>query len=244
MVATRGTDQTVAFITGSSRIDPSTIRVEQWVEIIRAAIDVIPMNYLHGLQSVRQILEHGEAQYNGHGAELRQVSKALPSIPITTLDKSRKLLRHNEVFLHCAEVGSFPRGQYSSDRWVNAKLGAVGDKVPVLPISNYLLSRQKSLYYMLTEWQPHEEWDERSMRSTPIKFWYEPKVTIFEELDDQHLDAYLANGPERGVAKRMLHRIHQALSMTAGDIRGQYDHMREKQHAIGNYLDNMGELVC
>src|SRR3569832_499330 len=103
MVATRGTDQTVSFITGSSRIDPSTIRVEQWVEIVRTAIEEIPINYMRGLRPVKEILQHGEMEFNGHTVDFRRVPGSLPSIPIKTHDGTRKLLRANEVFLHCAE---------------------------------------------------------------------------------------------------------------------------------------------
>lgn len=239
MVATRGTDQIVDFITGKSRIDPATIRVEHWVEIIRAVISELPMNYLRGLRPVNLILQHGEMEYNGYTVDLKRVPVPLPQIFVTTLDRGTNPLRRNDVFLNCAEVGDFPAGQFASERWKKAIQGAVDGKVPVLYISNYLLSRDKKLFYMLTEWTPHERWGDRDW---PDEFWYEAKVTIFEELDDKRLDAYLANGPERNVAKRMLHRLHYALGQTAEDIRGQYDHVREKEHLIGGYLDRFGEL--
>jgi len=112
-----------------------------------------------------------------------------------------------------------------------------------VPVVNYLLSRDRKLYYVLSEWQPHEQWDEGMMLSSPEDFWYEPKVTLFEELDDARLDAYLANGADRNVAKMMLHRIYQALVRTTGEMQGQYARTLEKQHEIGGYLDRIGELA-
>jgi hypothetical protein len=244
MVATRGTDQTVSFITGNSRIDPSTIRVEQWVEIVRSAIDVIPINYMRGLRPVKEILQHGEMEFDGYMMDLRRVPPSLPSIPIKTLDGSKKLLRGNDVFLHCGEVSDLPWGTSASERWKKApRLAAAPEEAMLLPVASYLLSREKKLYYMLTEWQPHERWDDEAMHSTPEEFWYAPQVTLFEELDDARLDAYLANGSKRDIAKVMLHRIHQALVRTASEMQGQYIRTLEKQHIIGGYLDRFGELA-
>ncbi len=242
MVATRGTDQTISFITGSSRIDPTTIAVEEWVQIIRAAIEELPISYMRGLRPIKQILQHGELEYNGHTVDFRRVPKSLPIIHVKSLQGVGKLLRESEIFLHCAEVSDLPEGASTSERWEKApRSSTIPGELSVVDVVDFLLSREKKLYYMLTKWKPHE-YRAHDMQRTP-EFWYEPDVVEFEELDDGHLCSYLANAAESGVAKRMLHSFHRALVRTTGDMQSQYVRVLEKQHTIGGYLDRFGELA-
>jgi hypothetical protein len=244
MVATME-DNGVTFVTGRRFIDPSTLTVEEWVEIIRAAIEEIPLYYLRGMQSVKQILQHGESQLNGYTMEMRRVPEALPSIPIKTLDGTRKLLRHSELFLHCGEVGSFPQGTYAADRWRAAERIPGDDSTEIAPVivGNYILSKDAKLYYMKTEWHPWERWDERMIASSPEEFWYEPKPQGIEELDDAGLAQLLRKDPVENLASRMLHRFHQALVSTTGEMQNHLLRTLQKQHTIHGFLDRIGEGI-
>ena len=98
MVATRGTDQVVAFVTGEETINPSTICADQWVAILRSVIAELPINYLRGLQSIKQIL-HYDGPYGVH----RVVTSPLPRLWTGTSGTSKEI-RANEVFFNSSDL--------------------------------------------------------------------------------------------------------------------------------------------
>ena len=248
MVTTRGTDQdVVAFVTGQEKIDPAFIQAEQWVPILRAAIKELPVNYLRGLKSVRQILK-----YDGTFGVERVVNSPLP-----LLWRARdgevvwNQIRPNEVFLECAETGGgFPQGKYVFETYPTAPrkpLDQEGDDESLASIStgHYLLARDRTLYYLTVSWLPKAQWDEQSMSSTPVRFWYEvdPLSVALEEVDDRKLTTMLAAAHKRTIPQVMLQRFNMALIETANDARGQYDHILQKKQTISGYLDRIGQLV-
>lgn len=243
MVATRGTNQTVAFITGKEkrRINPAEITNSQWAEILRSAIDDLPANYLRGFQSIRQILH-----YDGHYGIHRIVSSGelvMGSLP----DMPSRELRGNEVFLNCADIGynQFPWGQLVHQEWTraprtqteNGKRGALADIVT----GNILLSRDKRLYYLEATWSPQEKWDDLSLSQEPECFWYEtgPLKIGMGELDDQSLGKCL----ERIVGddgRMLLRRFLLALEQTADNVLGQHRRLVSTKQTMEGYLNRIG----
>lgn len=248
MVATRGTDQDVVdFVVGKERIDPATIRVEQWVPILRAAIDELPINYMRGLKSIKQILS-----YDGSYGVERRIDGPLPRLFPEGVDKlPGHEIRPNAVFLECASTGGgFPNGKHPFETYPKAPRAAgtfgpnTGDLLP-LSTGHFLVSRSRKLSYVSVLWHPNEKWEERSMSDTPGEFWYQADLTTLTlmELDDKKLDNLLAAAHERDLPQMMLQRFNLALIETAGDARSQYDHILEKKQTIGGYLDRIGQLI-
>lgn len=248
MVATRGTDQDVVdFVTGKERIDPKTIRVEQWVKILRAAADELPINYMRGLRSLKQIL-----YYDGSYSVERRISTPLPRLWMEDSAKySGNEIRPNAVFLDCAQTGGgFPSGRLMSEAWEKAPRESVEEglgrgKLLSLATGNFLLSREKKFCYLSVLWRPMEKWDDQSMSSTPQEFWYQADLNTLaiKELNDKNLDLMLAAAHERTLAQNILQSFNIALVESVSDARGQYDHMLTSKSKIEGYLDRIGQLV-
>ncbi|KND49498.1 MAG: hypothetical protein AB203_00255 [Parcubacteria bacterium C7867-008] len=62
MVATMH-DRRVAIATGTARVDPSKLGADYWAFIIRHAASRLTMDYLHGLQSIEQIIKSDDQPY-------------------------------------------------------------------------------------------------------------------------------------------------------------------------------------
>lgn len=242
MVATRSPKEVVAFVIGRERIDPDTIAVEQWVEILRGAIKELPINYLRGLRSVKQIIE-----YDGSHGVARVVKGPFPTLGEQVGGGGRRKIRNNDVFLRCAESGldQFPHHR-GEGFWQNAprskKPGARFSEPIPLETEHLLLSREGLLYRLLVSWAPRANWDENHRSSTPCGFWYEADLAKLRlvELDDSGLLTWLSADSEGQLPQTMLVRFHLALRETAEDIRGQYDRIRRKEQVIDGYLNRIG----
>jgi hypothetical protein len=245
MASTRGTDHVVDFILSKERIDAATIRTEQWVPILRAAVDELPLNYLRGFQSMKQVLA-GELPF---GNDPYTVERSLPT-PLPSLMLGDRHMRPNEVFLNCAETQNrFPCEVRLEDKCGKAPREKNDDKFGarrLLPITsgNILLSRDKKFYHLFTRWHPKEEWGQSGTHEYLLKFWYEadPDSIFLLELDDRRLENTLAADGYRAVPQAMLQCFHLALRRTADDVAGQHRLVLGREKVVAGYLDRMGLL--
>lgn len=237
MVATRGIEDAASFVLGNvGTIDPKTIRTEEWVEILRAAVEKLPINYLRGLKSIKQILTHER------DIEVRCI--------VTEMPKLSRTMRPTDVFLDCAAGGDFayirPRGPGLQQQWDDAprKPKEQGGKLSIPTERHILLSRQKKFHYLLVNWIPKEEWSAEYDES-PIKFWYEAHLTTMQllELDDQQLGDAL-KGEANDMPISMLRSFSIALRNTLEDLSGQRDRILAQKIAFNGYLERLGDSVA
>ena len=229
MVATRGTDQIIAFVTGKENIDASQIPAEAWVQILRTAVEELPMNYIRGLKSIEQVLPWGL---------YRVFAKVEGQLPRLQKDDGREI-RPNEVFLYCGRHSS-PKDYI--DSWSDAPRDRTG-KLLCVESCGYLLSRKKKFYCLTSSWNPKEGWDEwHKADQMPSHFWYQlDKDSLkINELDDQKLTERLKSQNKVGLAERMLGYLCSALEETTKDMRGQLEQIVKKRLVIGEYLQRVG----
>jgi len=251
MVAIRSaTDHNaVDFVTGKTKVDPEAISTEEWVSILRAAAGELPINYMRGLKSMRQIL-----QCDGRYSVARKIDGNLPLMrAVVDGEVAQTFMRPNAVFLSCADIGYnlFPSGTPSYELYQKAPRApdkpSLGDD-GLLPIKtgHILLSRDGKFYHLSVLWLPKTTWDERSMSSTPASFWYEADSHSFQliELNDMDFHRVLETEQSSRIPHITLHRFSSALAETIGDLHGQYEYVLKKGQTINGYLTRIGEPPC
>lgn len=240
MVATRSADQGIVdFVTGMTMLGQQAIGVEEWVQILRAAINELPINYMRRLKSIKQIL-----QYDGTYGIARRIDGPLPLLQTRKIDpRDDKYLPPNAVFLDCAETyENFPSTYSEAPRATGEYGPNTGELLPIRS-RHVLLARDRALYFTSVLWRPQERWDEKSMSDTPEEFWYQIDMNQFEleELSDRELVKLFESTKQWAIPRVMLHRFNSALIETARDVRGQYDRIQEKKQIIAGYLKRIGD---
>ena len=242
MVATRSTDR-VAFVAGDEKVDPASITPIEWVAILQKAVKELPMGYLHGLKSLKSMLEN----HSMYGVK-RLVDSPLPKLIAQISGKEEgEPVRPNAVFLVCAELGDdFPSSINRWEIWSKAprephelgigKLLSIGRRY-------LLLARDAKFYQFSVTWCPKDSWDDRSMSSTPEDFWYQadPTSMAMKQLDELELQLLLTEFPSAGEVA--LYQFYMTLNETVSDMRGQYDPVFRRRETIAAYVDRIGRLM-
>ena len=231
---------TVAFIKKGReiKVDRGDITAEQWVEIIRWAVDMLPLDHLHGFIPIKEILEFrtsDNTRVNRHVLEC-------PVEPSQTVSKKVGLLNRGR-FLSCAKIGyeQFPPlGNIKSEElWQMAPKTETEDgQVIFIPIvtGNILLSKMGRLYYLKTTWDPREKRDARSPGILKrLRYETNPARIRLTGLDDKGLARCFASRttiPEGIEGKVILYNLAFALEQTAGKVLCQYNKIVELRQVM------------
>jgi hypothetical protein len=240
MVATIGSERDVMnFVMGKTTVDPKEVRVEEWVKILRSAIEELPLSYLRGLKSLKQMFESSEPD------EPTRIMKVPSLLDVQNPSKKgEKIIPNHTRFLVCATTqGNFPKGASPRQWWLNAPRSA--GVVTSISQGFFLLSKKRTLYYVLVKWVPNMIFGGDGLSSVPEHFWYEGDPTSVEiiELDDKKLDNMLGAVHERDTPVTILISLYMAIIETSSAVKAQYDHVLEKRERLGGYLKRIGSYI-
>src|SRR3989344_5780195 len=221
MVATTGTIDVVDFVLGKQQVAPSDLTPEAWVKIIRATLADLPLKWVRGFKPPKAML----ASQVGLGIERIVGSEVIR--------RAVELgMRPNAVFLEIGDMrNTVPRSWDDAPREkVKKPIEAEGfdglefDEDVLTPVETIKLvvSREGRFYILRALWEPHEKWDDNSMSSRPLHFWYEAaEVVLLELAGDDALIPLLQAGREAGnnrIEHQILWRFYQILNETKNHL--------------------------
>lgn len=231
MVATRGTEEVVKFVTGKERIPLSEISPVAWADIVRSELEALPVNYLRGFKGIAEILQYKPTFSGG-------IARTVPEDVHRFCGGADGIaLNRNAVFLNCAQRASpeFPSKWHEAPR--NQGPGRNGRPLSGLAriTGEYLLlSRHKKFYLLHAEWVAKERWEKQSMASSPYDFWYNldaqsrKYVLNIREVSDVDLVRWLAprvTDQHPPIPIKVLLSFSIALSETGSALRHQFEYV-------------------
>ena len=237
MVATRGTDEIVKFVTGNERIDPHAIGDEAWVKTLRGAIEVLHLGSLKGMKPLLKIL--GQDNPDDPDEVLRTVPAVLPRLSFTVAGE-RKELSQTAFLLPLTEIGEFA-GSWS-EAYRKTPVGKFDFELEVAFVKFVLLARSGHLYLVSTRWNAIDQLESSGYRNrspASISYTIDHSSIPVERLDDKALGQLIADNGVR-MALRMLLRLYHVQQETSAQNREALDKSVARTAELAGYVKRLG----
>ena len=227
---------TISIVLGTARVEPAALSAEEWSSILQEAKGDMTLDYLRGMQSVRQIIQKDDPSLRiTYRADPAVIRKGIRSIGV----------RQDDVLLYCATLSdtTFPHDS-------GVQLRKDGD---CFASSYVALAKRGGFWKLETDWT---YWESSGIHPNPLGYdkpWFNAERVRLEYIGYGLPLGTLCMSREEDVpegwphepllGEKILRSLHKAQSETDSDLEWRATESRAVTERLKGYLERLGASV-